>query len=911
MRRGSYGIPTTGWLAAVGVSALCLLPVAHASAVTISVNTTSTAVANDGSCSLAEAIVVANLDIAVGAMAGDCPAGSGADVIALQPGAMYLFADGAYGDINQGPHALPVVTTQITIEGHGATLSRSAMAPQFRILRVGETGALSLANLTIENGRAADQPGFSSAGDGGCIYSDGDLHLTDCTLRSCRAGDSPVGAGNGGRGGAIYFFGGNFSITSTLVEDSAAGDAPLSAGGSGGAIYTGSGSLEILDSVISANHAGNGLSGGFGGGIHIYQGFVDLRRSSVSGNSSGNSFADVGGSGGGISSVEGNVYFDGCGVTGNITGSGSVGGSGGGLYANNSVLEARSSFFSSNRTADGSDGSFGGPAGVGGGLYLDSGTAILKSCSISGNTTGRGGNASDAGETAGSGGSGSALAAQFLSSLSLIGCEVAENTSGNGGNAVDSGVGGNGGSGALDLFAAETSISNTTIRDHQAGSGGSAGANGNGGFGGGGGAIRHQGSALLVRQSAIIRNRAGRGGSGPTARKGASGGGIATIISNLIIANSTLSGNEAGPGGNAALPGGQGADGGDGGGIASSSTLVLDNVTIANNSTGNGGSGLSPGAVGLGGGLFQEGDTTFANAIVANNFPAECEQVGGVVYDGGNNITKDNTCSVSPGVDPYLAPLGDNGGGSVTHALCTGIGTPHASCAGVSPAIDAGLDGTCSGDPVSGVDQRGSARPSGSHCDVGAFEDASAPALHVLRDTAARPGGMACILMEVAAGNGAENLSHHLVYDTDYLRVLGATINPDIGPLSGYSKDVTHMGLADGSEVFTVSGGNVAIPSGVAYLSSIGVSAMAPEGAYTLEPTSSTSLHVTTCTGDCSGDGKVSLSDAQTCVNLFLGQPACAFSPRTACSVADADSSGEVSIGEVQQCVNYFITGCN
>ena len=47
----------------------------------IVVNSTADTVANDGQCTLREAITAANTDTASGALAGECLAGSGADII--------------------------------------------------------------------------------------------------------------------------------------------------------------------------------------------------------------------------------------------------------------------------------------------------------------------------------------------------------------------------------------------------------------------------------------------------------------------------------------------------------------------------------------------------------------------------------------------------------------------------------------------------------------------------------------------------------------------------------------------------------------------------------------------------------------------------------------------------------------
>ena len=56
--------------------------------------------------------------------------------------------------------------------------------------------------------------------------------------------------------------------------------------------------------------------------------------------------------------------------------------------------------------------------------------------------------------------------------------------------------------------------------------------------------------------------------------------------------------------------------------------------------------------------------------------------------------------------DGQIGPLADNGGPTWTHALLPG-----------SPALDAADDAIC---PA--TDQRGTARPQGPHCDIGAFE---------------------------------------------------------------------------------------------------------------------------------------------------------------------------------------------
>src|SRR4051812_28688210 len=80
-----------------------------------------------------------------------------------------------------------------------------------------------------------------------------------------------------------------------------------------------------------------------------------------------------------------------------------------------------------------------------------------------------------------------------------------------------------------------------------------------------------------------------------------------------------------------------------------------------------------------------------------------------ITVDGGYNLDQDGSCGLTLAsdltrVDPKLAPVADNGGGTPTAALLVG-----------SAALDAG--GGCPS-----IDQRATQRPQGLACDIGAFE---------------------------------------------------------------------------------------------------------------------------------------------------------------------------------------------
>src|ERR1700730_17387825 len=79
---------------------------------TITVNSTSPVIANDGMCTLPEAIIAANTQAASGSLPGECPAGSiGGNIIVLATAATYTLP--APQNSMYGPNGLPGVTSPI------------------------------------------------------------------------------------------------------------------------------------------------------------------------------------------------------------------------------------------------------------------------------------------------------------------------------------------------------------------------------------------------------------------------------------------------------------------------------------------------------------------------------------------------------------------------------------------------------------------------------------------------------------------------------------------------------------------------------------------------------------------------------------------------------------------------------
>ncbi|HEX5617053.1 MAG TPA: choice-of-anchor Q domain-containing protein [Solirubrobacteraceae bacterium] len=242
----------------------------------------------------------------------------------------------------------------------------------------------------------------------------------------------------------------------------------------------------------------------------------------------------------------------------------------------------------------------------------------------------------------------------------------------------------------------------------------------------GGGIFLNSTAALNLSDSAVAGNSADRGGGiyslGPLDIKrsliasndalgtsdDAFGGGIEVANGSATLENTTISGNEA--------LSDTGVTG-RGGGIYASANLDLHNVTIAGNEAGTG-------AFGDGGGLFQNfaGDprrTVATNTLVARNIGGNCAGTVNDPIESTNGVSDElsqpscNTTGLNNQLvaDTRLGSLTNNGGQTDTMALLAG-----------SPGIDKGAPASC---PA--TDQRGTARPSGAACDVGAYELVQAP----------------------------------------------------------------------------------------------------------------------------------------------------------------------------------------
>ncbi|MGH8588972.1 MAG: hypothetical protein ACREXX_06435, partial [Gammaproteobacteria bacterium] len=322
-------------------------------------------IAVDGStCTLVDAITAANTD----APTGGCTAGSGADTLELVPGSTHgltAIADTTYG---YGASGLPLVTSKITIAGHGSTIERPVPDPQFRLLSVSATGDLTLQHLTLRGGR-------SSYVGGGVLNRGGTLSISNSTV----SGNTTLYDGGG-----VANEGGAFTISHSTVS----GNFAYFGGG-----VDSSGTLTISHSTVSDNAAAGGYFGrcGVGGGVFNSR-TLTISNSTVSGNATGGGSCYWQGAGGGVfnsgtftltdSTLSGNTAHHGVGGRGIYGGPGV----GGGVH-NHGTLTVTNSTISDNRAEDfDEDPAFGGGPGVGG--MSNSGTLVLTHSTISDNVGG-------------------------------------------------------------------------------------------------------------------------------------------------------------------------------------------------------------------------------------------------------------------------------------------------------------------------------------------------------------------------------------------------------------------------------------------------------------------------------------------------------------------------------------------
>lgn len=254
--------------AVVALSAAVVAPVSALGAI-ITVNTLSDgAPANDGSCTLREAITAASTNTASGAAGGECQAGTNdlanPDHIEFSVG----------GSITIGSN-LPHIVGGVDIDGDFAiTVNGQDSYLPFFI----ESGTVYLRDLVVTNGFSAFGGAIANGGTlnmerttvsssnatyGGGIYNNGGLNLRNSTV-----------SGNTAQYGAGVYNESASTITNSTIAKNTAST-------SGGGLYA-TGAVTIVNATIALNTAP------VGGGIHQAAGAMSIYNTLVLGNTTGN-----------------------------------------------------------------------------------------------------------------------------------------------------------------------------------------------------------------------------------------------------------------------------------------------------------------------------------------------------------------------------------------------------------------------------------------------------------------------------------------------------------------------------------------------------------------------------------------------------------------------------------------------
>jgi CSLREA domain-containing protein len=225
----------------------------------IVVTTTEDIIANDGECSLREAIVAANSNVPSGFLPGECPAGSATetDVILVAAGEIYdltILGDNeewsATGDLDILNNPDVEIDIHIQLLGEGTALIKGN-AINDRIWHVHSGAGFVMEGVETRGG---------SADLGGGLYNEnGHVTLTG-TLFSLNTADA---------GGAIA----NDGAEAVVIATNAEIVRNFATIGNGGGVANQSGAkLFLIDSLVSGNEAaghGGGLANGAEGSVNV------------------------------------------------------------------------------------------------------------------------------------------------------------------------------------------------------------------------------------------------------------------------------------------------------------------------------------------------------------------------------------------------------------------------------------------------------------------------------------------------------------------------------------------------------------------------------------------------------------------------------------------------------------------
>jgi len=547
------------------------------------------------------------------------------EILAASSGDTIGFAHGLHGTItlNSLKGDLPI-SKSVTINGPGANKLSVSGNDASRIFDISGSASVTIAGLTITDGRATTGGGILL--EGSAALSISKCTLTDNEALGSLAGSLTVPDGDGGgiednSSGAMTVANSTFDTNKAIARGpNAPPSGPNYIIALGGAIdvslYS-TGPATISDSTFTGNQALGGVPGASAGGGALSDSSTPADKTlgatmivtgcTLSGNAAigaagGDGVSNFGsGQGGGINNFANLIVSDST-LTGNLA------------QGSPLVSTAPVQHVLANTVVAG-----------GGILELTNfapATMLVTDSTISGN---RAVGAAGAAGGTGSIGEGGGISVVGGSLAVVTGCTVADNVA-QGGAGGSGAVGGTGVSGGIDVAVFSSVIVTNTTLIHNKAIGGAGGAGAKGGDGVGGGVNVGAGvffgipnlppdtSSLTVTDSTFDGNQAigGAGESGSNGGNGLGGGLSVLAASSATVSDSTLNDNKA--------TGGEGDDGGNGGNgfgggvyVASGTSVGVTGSTITHNKA-KGGEGDDDGGsdgLGVGGGVYHLGTFTF------------------------------------------------------------------------------------------------------------------------------------------------------------------------------------------------------------------------------------------------------------------------------------------------------------
>jgi hypothetical protein len=528
----------------------------------------------------------------------DSGAGSLRDAISrARSGDTIVFAPSLVGQTITLTSDQLTINKSLDIEGPGASLLAISGNNTNRVFNINEGLTVTIADLTITDGRAE---GANVGEDGGGGGGGGILNVgsTLTLARDVLSYNVDLGGANQAQGGAIdnIHLGATLTVTdSEFIGNQADGRAKNSRFAEGGAIYNSpnGSSVTVIRCTFVGNQvmAGNGLVAtstnlevgeANGGALHNEgSSTLTVEDSTFTGNQA------IGGSGG-IVGKNASVY--------------NVDGAFGGGIANDDggTLVVSGSTFSHNQAIGGSNGTCGssgqGVLGVGAGGALGSiaQATVVDSTFDHNEALGGSGNLGGSGFSVIGRGVGGAIqnvnfegssATLFLSDCSFTNNQAVGGVGNTGGTFAGEGIGG----GLSNQRGATATVTGSTFTGNQA-IGGAGVPGGKGGDGLGGGIANMFGSSLTVNNCMLNGNQV-LGGAGGVGGNGFGGGiyndGLSIDPANsgtpstMTVTGSTITSNAA-TGGTAGTGGSAGAGIGGGSYFASGGVVCLDAATVAN-----------------------------------------------------------------------------------------------------------------------------------------------------------------------------------------------------------------------------------------------------------------------------------------------------------------------------------------